>query len=799
MVQPKEVVQNKEGAQPKFQPATDIFKMFGLSKFPYPSKIDFLPLINYWQEQLTSEVRTNQLIAQEIDDLLKLKGEILKKSIDDLEVLSGLTDLIELLISPYFPYQDKNALLRVSGPFNALPLYHSKKLVELLGKDNVVVNIDKTPEDIKTLIIYRAGCMILNQYYSQDASYRLDTPYVFTVKQTDSLLEQHYRIEIDSRFTYVKKLKPLKKLSDTQIHELLSNVDDVELWLRYLPPANFEFQGIFCTLLTDSTVFEILSRLKNKLLQKDALLSREKIELLERDLCSFFKEPDLRLGVCSVDRPKMSRINKKYGIKHGLINDKYTNLLSSKYPTSIYNKVAAKHDFLVIEDLIEYPTKTELEFELLERGIKNILLTPLTDESNQIIGLFELASPRPYLLNSLSALKLQGILPLFNVAIERSQAEITNQLEAIIRSKFTSLHPSVEWAFVEGAYQMLNKKGNEDILDEDQFVFRDNYPLYAQADIVRSTVNRNEAIQADLIDNLYQLKKLFNLSNEQNAFPLVSQISLEVDTYISQLKRGITSNTEYTTMEFIRNEVHPLLRFLKKKNPSFREAYNSYWEVLDPLLGTVYKKRKDYEKSVAIINRTLSGYLEEQQKIAQKICPHYYEKFQTDGVSYNIYIGQSLLRKGKFKRFHLKNLRLWQLIGMCEITQKIANIQPELLVPLTTAQLIFVHSAPLSIRFRLDEKRFDVDGVYNARYEIIKKRIDKAYIEGTNERLTVAGKVAIVYQQEKDKKEYLRYLNYLKKRGYIEKSIEDLNLKKMQGVQGLKALRVTVKAEGNPQ
>jgi hypothetical protein len=136
---------------------------------------------------------------------------------------------------------------------------------------------------------------------------------------------------------------------------------------------------------------------------------------------------------------------------------------------------------------------------------------------------------------------------------------------------------------------------------------------------------------------------------------------------------------------------------------------------------------------------------------------------------------------------------------MCEITREIANIQPELPVPLTTAQLIFVHSAPLSIRFRLDEKRFDVDGAYNARYEIIKKRIDKAYIEGTNERLTVAGKVAIVYQQEKDKKEYLRYLNYLKKRGYIEKSIEDLNLKKMQGVQGLKALRVTVKAEGNPQ
>jgi hypothetical protein len=26
----------------------------------------------------------------------------------------------------------------------------------------------------------------------------------------------------------------------------------------------------------------------------------------------------------------------------------------------------------------------------------------------------------------------------------------------------------------------------------------------------------------------------------------------------------------------------------------------------------------------------------------------------------------------------------------------------------------------------MDEKRFDVDGTYNARYEVVKKRIDKA-------------------------------------------------------------------------
>jgi hypothetical protein len=93
----------------------------------------------------------------------------------------------------------------------------------------------------------------------------------------------------------------------------------------------------------------------------------------------------------------------------------------------------------------------------------------------------------------------------------------------------------------------------------------------------------------------------------------------------------------------------------------------------------------------------------------------------------------------------------------------------------------------------MDDKHFDVDGAYNIRYEIIKKRIDKAYINGTTERLTQKGKIAIVYTADKDKNEYLEYINYLHREGLIEDNIEDLTLGKLQGVQGLKALRVTVK------
>ena len=58
----------------------------------------------------------------------------------------------------------------------------------------------------------------------------------------------------------------------------------------------------------------------------------------------------------------------------------------------------------------------------------------------------------------------------------------------------------------------------------------------------------------------------------------------------------------------------------------------------------------------------------------------------------------------------------------------------------------------------MEEKKFDVDGAYNARYEIIKKRIDKATIKDSSERLTQPGKIAIIYSHEKEVKEYMNYI-----------------------------------------
>ena len=103
--------------------------------------------------------------------------------------------------------------------------------------------------------------------------------------------------------------------------------------------------------------------------------------------------------------------------------------------------------------------------------------------------------------------------------------------------------------------------------------------------------------------------------------------------------------------------------------------------------------------------------------------------------------------------------------------------------------LIKAHDQPISIRFRPDEKQFDVDGAYDIRYEIVKKRIDKAFIKNTDERLTQPGKIAIVYNQTRVEDEFKRYFQYLKARNLVTGFIEEIELEELPGATGLRALR----------
>jgi len=270
-----------------------------------------------------------------------------------------------------------------------------------------------------------------------------------------------------------------------------------------------------------------------------------------------------------------------------------------------------------------------------------------------------------------------------------------------------------------------------------------------------------------------------------------------VNEYLEHVKDGLNAGDEIGILDFLKRDIYPVFNHIKEVNTNLSKLVDTYAAKLDKNLKVVYDKRKGYEDSVMLLNDKLASYLDNKQEEAQNMFPHYFERYKTDGVEYNMYIGKSLVKNKNYSDVYLYNLRLWQLQLMCEMENVAHDLKKDLPHQLDVASLILVHSNPMAIKFRMDEKQFDVDGAYNIRYEIIKKRIDKAHIKGTNDRITVPGKIAIIYSQDKDAIEYLKYIKYLQSKNYLLDEMEQLDLEDLQGITGLKALRVTVNYQNN--
>ncbi|MEM1308861.1 MAG: GAF domain-containing protein, partial [Cyanobacteria bacterium P01_H01_bin.153] len=92
------------------------------------------------------------------------------------------------------------------------------------------------------------------------------------------------------------------------------------------------------------------------------------------------------------------------------------------------------------------------------------------------------------------------------------------------------------------------------------------------------------------------------------------------------------------------------------------------------------------------------------------------------------------------------------------------------------------------------ERLFEVRGTRDTRYEIVKKRIDKALEINTQKRITQPGCLTLVYSTDEEWKEYQEYLRFLQREGWVGIDIELGSVEPLQGVTGLKFARVRVLA-----
>lgn len=766
------------------------------------SSLSFRPLIRALEKTVKEGREGVGQWYKELLDKVYQQPELLEP-IRDLKLLDKHKDLIEQLMSTVFPVtlSDKDDLYGGSVPFQFQMFYASRRMQEefLDATGHKIMMPDCETEDrINEEKITGAYQMILNRFFNANINNGVMTS-VYGVKCPHTGLDTYTELELDSRFIDVRIKGDLPQLSiDCGAHcHAVTDLMPLETLQELLPLHLFEFEGMVILRMRDVTEREVLNIIRNRLLDLHTFSDANVFAELQSQVQNLIG----LAGVHTAVKP-FFRVN-----NHLVLSEIYSSIpdTAKKEPSPeqlqyVYQAVVkafknTEQPLLIRqindEAVIRYPFITMLA----ELGYKSAIICPLFADNHDMLGVLLIVSETPGMFTPAHIAKIEPAIPLFKLAMEKSQENLDHQVDRVIKDQFTAVQDAVEWRFTEEALRYLTRKSKGEQVKIEPIVFQGVYPMYGAIDIRNSSVERNNAIQLDLLEQLNLAKEIIQLAKKEHPFPLLDETAYKLQKYTHSVSNILFADEEIAILQFLKVELINLFKHLQSILPSLNKEINRYFAAIDSPVEMVYHHRKEYEDSITTINNAVARFIDKEQETAQKIFPHYFERFVTDGVDFNIYIGQSISPDKKFDFFYLKNLKIWQLSTLAKAARLTHRLEKELPLRLQTSQLILAHSHPISISFRTAERKFDVDGAYNIRYEIIKKRIDKVHVKDSNERLTQPGSIAIVYSQPQEAQEYLEYIEFLQNQGLLKGEVQKFDLEELQGVSGLKGLRVAINLE----
>lgn len=766
------------------------------SNTPFNLCISFNKLIEHYEEVAATQTGYRAEQAKTILKEVEPHPE-LRDGIDNIVQLEENSEVIKHLVSELFPEAlTENEIKAITVPFQDFLFNPTKRFQKILS--NAGPQFDIGIRDFNEHQLYVLSCcLILADFY--DEHFDFTKPFFYDIP-TDGGIIKHYRILYNGDFMEIIPTEKAVMLTTEDIDLLRDNFDDLDLWKRLFPVGSWTLKGFALMTLIDTTVENAVSTLKGTLL--GAPYNDDVYESILSVFKSIFRLPDLKVGFTSFnpDENKFGLATFNHKLKSYLLSEQKEEVCANMMCVQSFADLVENKVYFTISDVKKYLNKEPdnvLAQRFNDEGIQSFILAPVV-KNDHLLGILELVSSHKNDLNSINANRLEIVMPFIIDTIERQYAYMINQVRAVIQKEYTTIHPSVYWKFQREAIKFIefHRLDKEYALKE--VTFENVYALYGQIDIKGSSDTRNLSVQLDLKGQLNALIPLLEKLQPYFNDALPVEWIENLKSMAADLQLPLKADTEQLIQNYLDIHIDPLLKRAVKKQVADAAAVNEY--LLETgQTGEFHEHRKMYEKTVTIINEKMSTMLDRWQIKAQTLFPHYYERFKTDGVEHNLYIGQSITLNRIFNVTDLYNLRLWQIQVLCQMEYEHNRTKDTLPYPLDVTSLILAFSSPISIRFRMDEKRFDVDGTYNARFEIVKKRIDKAFIKNTTERITATGKLTIIYTNKEEEKQYRNYIHFLQSKKILEEGIDMLDVEDLQGISGLKALRVRISYEISPE
>jgi len=542
--------------------------------------------------------------------------------------------------------------------------------------------------------------------------------------------------------------------------------------LQLLNPQTYQASGTILLEGMDVTDREVAQRLMHMLLDRKSILQPHRFRQANHLLKQLFRATETLILTAEEDTATLYLdLDSNDWTPHKLP-------VASLQGSPVF-QAACKGTVLNVRDL-STQCPSSCETLLRGRGAKSLLVMPLVVQSvrlrtsSRLLGLVAVVSDQYDAFDPIDEHYGKTIAPALTIAMRHT-----------VNERFTNIHESVRWRFEEEAER--RSLG----LPPEPITFTDVYPLYGISDIRGSSNERNRAIQQDLLAQFRLGVDIARAVCNAVDSSFAHQFHADLLEHIEQLEQGVTVDAEITLLRYLQENLEAHFDFFRTCGESTIAAIAAYEAAKSPDHDCVYAARAVYDQTVQNINQSLRATWHRWQRTMQAVSPHYCDIEATDGIDHMIYAGSAI--DASFTDFHLRSLRYEQLRAVCDCARTGFRLKAEHATRMDITHLVLVQDSTVDITHDENTERlFDVRGTRDTRYEIVKKRIDKAVDAKTQERITQPGCLTLVYSTTDEWQEYQEYLRYLQREGWIDTAIEFGSVEPLQGVTGLKFARVRV-------
>ena len=739
-------------------------------------RLDFEPFFKYLESFIENGTSSDEMIPlfalERIKEIEHLNGKLCKQN------LNAYKDILQLIYSLSVSLID-TAPKRYWALTTALAeeaFYGTEAFFDLSSHQLVEQEMQGK---------MRAGSLLTNQ---EKLFYTLifDRLYGFSPNENSSIVYHHlndqgeiidyYDLDIDFKFVEIKAKKTLPALDIGRLSENPSDsIFDWNTVINTVKLEDFELSGFSMVTLRKTSTEYTLRRIQSILLDLPTYNYHLFLADLEKIITPLLKGPDTVFSLFPLFQLNgVPFFDYSITNKSILFAEAYTANKTFKINPEIAGYLKHPHVIFYTSNATNGIRNTTSIFDerISLSGVTTYLCIPLI-HNHSLSGILEIYSREQDQLDSETMQALGSLVPLLSQLAQDITLEFKKRIDDIIINRFTTIQPSVQWKFNHIAAQYIQE-------------------LDAAVDVKDSTIIRNASILKDFSFKVKQLAMLIDELSLDGKHKLIMTFSARVDQITESLDHISFDESMVKIIEFFRKDVQPFLEEARKQFPSKIAVIEHYAKHFFTNRDTGEFYRNEFETSLRQINQLISRELDHFNSFIQGNYPSYFQKFRTDGIEYDIYIGESITPQQSFSYEFINVFRRQQIVSMARIALKAYHAKDTLPLALETTQLIFINPHSIDISFREDERRFDVEGSLNIRYEIIKKRIDKIRIKRTKERLTQVNKIAIVYLSDEILEDLMLSIQAIYDMGIIEHTIEHLKLEDVQGIAGLKAIRLSV-------